>query len=135
MTDLLQILNPAGWPRPKGYSNAILAPRDGRTLFLAGQIGWTPDEKLVDGGLVAQTEQALRNVVALLAEAGGGPEHLVRMTWYLASRDDYVRSAKEIGAVYREVIGKNFPTMTAVEVVRLVEDGAVVEIECTAVVP
>jgi enamine deaminase RidA (YjgF/YER057c/UK114 family) len=128
-----EILNASGWPRPRGYSNAIVA--SGRMLFLAGQIGWTPDEKIVEGGLVPQVEQALRNVTALLEAAGAGPEHLVRMTWYLTSRDEYVRCAKEIGAVYREVIGKNFPTMTAVEVVRLVEDGAEVEIECTAVLP
>lgn len=128
-----RILQPEGWARPRGYSNGISA--SGRTIHVAGQIGWTADQQLVPGGLVAQTKQALANIVAVLAEDGARPEHLVRLTWYVTSRTEYLAAAQEIGAVYREVIGRHFPAMSAVEVSALMESNAVVEIEATAIVP
>jgi enamine deaminase RidA (YjgF/YER057c/UK114 family) len=96
-------LNPAAWPRPQGYSNGVAAT--GRQVFVAGQIGWDETERLVEGGLVAQVAQALRNCLAVLAEGGAGAEHVVRMTWYVADRDDYRARRREIGAVYRELMG------------------------------
>lgn len=128
-----RILQPEGWARPRGYSNGISAT--GRTIHVAGQIGWTADQQLVPGGLVAQTKQALANIVAVLAEDGARPEHLVRLTWYVTNRADYIAAAQEIGAVYREVIGRHFPAMSAVEVSALMEANAEVEIEATAIVP
>lgn len=128
-----RILQPEGWARPRGYSNGISAT--GRTIHVAGQIGWTADQQLVPGGLVAQTKQALANIVAVLAEDGARPEHLVRLTWYVTNRAEYLAAAQEIGAVYREVIGRHFPAMSAVEVSALMEANAVVEIEATAIVP
>lgn len=128
-----RILQPEGWARPRGYSNGISA--SGRTIHVAGQIGWTSDQRLVPGGLVAQTRQALENIVAVLAADGAHPEHLVRLTWYVTSRTEYLAAAAEIGAVYREVIGRHFPAMSAVQVVALMEQEAVVEIEATAIVP
>lgn len=128
-----RILQPEGWARPRGYSNGISA--SGRTISVAGQIGWTAEQRLVPGGLVAQTRQALQNIVAVLAEDGARPEHLVRLTWYVTSRTEYLGAAAEIGAVYREVIGRHFPAMSAVQVVALMEQDAVVEIEATAIVP
>ena len=123
---------PAGWPRPKGYSNAIAA--DGRMVFVAGQIGWDENEAIVSSDFVEQAVQALRNTVTLLAEAGAGPEHIVRMTWYVTSRREYLDSLAGLGAAYRKIIGKNFPVMTAVEISALMEADAKVEIESTAVV-
>jgi enamine deaminase RidA (YjgF/YER057c/UK114 family) len=128
-----RILQPDGWARPRGYSNGVSAT--GRTIHVAGQIGWTADQQLVPGGLVAQTKQALVNIVAVLAEDGARPEHLVRLTWYVTNRADYLAAAQEIGAVYREVIGRHFPAMSAVEVSALMESNAEVEIEATAIVP
>ena len=128
-----RILQPEGWSRPRGYSNGISAT--GRTIHVAGQIGWTADQQLVPGGLVEQTRQALANIVAVLAEDGARPEHLVRLTWYVTNRADYLAAAQEIGAVYREVIGRHFPAMSAVEVSALMESNAEVEIEATAIVP
>jgi enamine deaminase RidA (YjgF/YER057c/UK114 family) len=128
-----RILQPDGWARPRGYSNGISA--SGRTIHVAGQIGWTADQQLVAGGLVAQTKQALANIVAVLAEDGARPEHLVRLTWYVTNRADYLAAAQEIGAVYREVIGRHFPAMSAVEVSALMEANAEVEIEATAIIP
>jgi enamine deaminase RidA (YjgF/YER057c/UK114 family) len=128
-----RILQPDGWARPRGYSNGVSAT--GRTIHVAGQIGWTADQQLVPGGLVAQTKQALVNIVAVLAEDGAHPEHLVRLTWYVTNRADYLAAAQEIGAVYREVIGRHFPAMSAVEVSALMESNAEVEIEATAIVP
>lgn len=125
-------LQPPGWRRPVGYSNGITA--SGELVFVAGQIGWDAEQRLVDGGLVEQTEQALRNIVAVLAEAGAGPEHIVRMTWYVVDKRDYQARQRGIGEVYREVIGKHFPAMTLVEVKDLLEEGALVEIEATAVI-
>ena len=129
----LRILHPDGWAAPKGYANGILAT--GRQLHVAGQIGWDAEQRMVLGGLVSQTRQALENVVAVLASGGARPEHLVRLTWYLTDRAAYLAASKEIGAVYREVIGRHYPAMTAVEVSALMEAEALVEIEATAVVP
>ncbi|MBX6328272.1 MAG: RidA family protein [Pseudolabrys sp.] len=127
------ILQPRDWPRPQGYSNGVAA--SGRNVFIAGQIGWTAEAKLVSGGLVAQVEQALRNVVAVLAEAGGAPRHLVRLNWYVVDKAAYLAQRKEIGAAYRRVIGRHYPAMTLLVVAGLLEEGAMVEIEATAVVP
>ena len=128
------VLQPEGWPRPSGYSNGVLA--HGRQVFIAGQVGWNPRSgKFESAGLVDQIAQALKNVLAVLAQANGGPEHIARMTWYLTSRADYLAHLEEIGAVYRDIMGKHFPAMTAVEVSALVEAQAKVEIEATAVLP
>ncbi|MFZ9898084.1 MAG: RidA family protein [Gemmatimonadaceae bacterium] len=129
----LRILHPDGWAAPKGYANGILAT--GRQLHVAGQIGWDAQQRMVPGGLVPQTRQALENIVAVLASGGARPEHLVRLTWYLTDRAAYLAASKEIGAVYREVIGRHYPAMTAVEVSALMESEALVEIEATAVIP
>jgi enamine deaminase RidA (YjgF/YER057c/UK114 family) len=129
----MQILQPPGWPKPKGYSNGIAAK--GRLVFVAGQVGWNAQEKFETSDLAGQARQALKNVVAILAEAGAGPEHICRMDWFLADVKEYNASLKEIGAAYREVIGRHFPVMTAVQVGGFVETGAKVEIEVTAVLP
>jgi len=129
----LRILHPDGWAAPKGYANGILAT--GRQLHVAGQIGWDAEQRMVPGGLVPQTRQVLENIVAVLASGGARPEHPVRLTWYLTDRAAYRAASKEIGAVYREVIGRHYPAMTAVEVSALMEAEALVEIEATAVVP
>lgn len=128
-----RILQPDGWARPRGYANGMSAV--GRTVYVAGQIGWDAQQQLVGADLLSQARQALLNIVAVLAEDGAGPEHLVRLTWYVTDRSDYLRLAKELGAVYREVLGRRYPAMSAVEVSALMEAGAVVEIEATAVVP
>ena len=128
----MKVLQPEGWPRPKGYSNGIAAR--GEMVFLAGVVGWDAQERFPEG-LVAQFRQALTNIVAILAEAGAGPEHVVRMTWFITSRDDYLAQAREIGQVYREIMGKHFPVMAVVQVVALIEAEAQVEIEVTAVIP
>ncbi len=127
------ILQPKNWLAPKGYSNGIVAT--GRQVFVAGQIGWNKDAMLVSDDFVAQVEQALSNVVQVLAEGGGEPRHLVRLTWYLIDKSEYVVRQKEIGFVYRRVIGRHFPAMAAVVVAGLIEEGAKVEIEATAVIP
>ena len=129
----LRILHPEGWAPPKGYANGVLA--SGRQLHVAGQIGWDAEQRIVPGGLVPQTRQALANIVAVLASGGARPEHLVRLTWYLTDRATYLAASKELGAVYREVIGRHYPAMTAVEVSSLMEADAVVEIEATAIIP
>jgi enamine deaminase RidA (YjgF/YER057c/UK114 family) len=126
-------LHPAGWAPAKGFSNGILV--EGRQVFVAGQVGWNAEQVFESDDFVAQTEQALRNIVAVLAEAGAGPEHIVRMTWYVTSKRDYVDRLREVGRAYRTVIGRSFPAMTLVQVVALVEDRAKVEIEATAVIP
>jgi enamine deaminase RidA (YjgF/YER057c/UK114 family) len=130
---LLQVLQPPGWPRPRGYSNGIAA--SGRQVFIAGQVGWDTQGRFVSTGLAAQVRQALANVCAVLAQAGAGPEHVVRLTWYLTSRAEYYAELAEIGAAYRDVMGKHFPTMSVVQVVALMEADAKVEIEATAVIP
>lgn len=127
-------LLPPGWPRPKGYANGVAAA-SGRFVFVAGMIGWDAQGCFPDGGLVPQARLALRNIVEVLAEGGARPEHIVRMTWYVTSRRDYLAAAREIGAAYRELIGSYTVAMTAVEVSALMEEQAVVEIEVTAVVP
>ncbi len=124
---------PAGWKRPKGYSNGISAA--GRLVFTAGIVGWDENEEFQSSDLVDQFRQVLVNTVMILAEAGARPEHVTRMTWYLLSRDDYVKALPEIGKAYREIMGKSFPAMTVVEVGAHVEPDARIEIETTAVVP
>ncbi|MBW8721268.1 MAG: RidA family protein [Polaromonas sp.] len=126
-------IQPPDWAEPKGYSNGILAR--GAMLFVGGQIGWNAQQQFESDDFVAQTRQTLLNIAAVLKAGGAGPEHMVRMTWYVVDRVEYVARLKEIGGVYREVMGKNFPAMTCVEVAALVEDRAQVEIEVTAVVP
>lgn len=126
------ILQPSGWPRPKGYSNGILA--QGRMIFTGGLVGWNEAGEFPEG-FVAQTRQTLLNVMAVLKEAGAGPQHLVRLTWYVTSVEDYLADPKGLGAAYREIIGKHYPAMATVEVSRLVERKALVEIEATAVIP
>jgi enamine deaminase RidA (YjgF/YER057c/UK114 family) len=131
---LSRVLQPEGWLRPSGYSNGVLA--QGRQIFIAGQVGWNPRTgKFETAALAEQAAQALCNVLAVLAQADGRPEHIARMTWYLTSRAEYLAHLKEIGAAYRAVMGKHFPAMTAVEVTALVEAQAKVEIEATAVIP
>lgn len=127
----MRTLQPAGWPKPKGYSNGIEA--QGRTIFVAGQIGWDENECFVGDTITSQTEQALKNICAVLAEAGASPTHITRMTWYVVDKRAYVASLKEIGVAYRAVIGSHFPAMTLVEVKGLLEDKALIEIEATAV--
>ncbi len=125
-------LQPPGWPEPRGYANGVEA--SGRLVFVAGQIGWDETGTFVSDALAAQVEQALRNVVAVLAEAGAGPEHVVRLTWYVTSRNEYLETIKDVGAAYRSVMGRTFPPMAVVEVSALMEAAAKVEIEATAVV-
>ena len=126
-------LLPPGWPRPRGYANGIAG--SGRLVFTAGMIGWDETETIVSDGITGQFEQILKNMLAILAEAGAGPEHVVRMTWYVTDRDDYVASLPEIGAAYRAHMGKNYPAMAVVEVSDLVEPDAKIEIEAIAMVP
>lgn len=129
----MQVLQPPGWAAPRGYVNGVAAR--GTQIFVAGQIGWNAQNIFVSDDLVAQVRQALLNVRAVLAEAGATPEHIVRMTWYLTDRRDYLARAREIGAVYREVIGSYAVAMSALQVAGLMEDRAKVEIEVTAVRP
>ena len=130
----MQILQPPGWARPKGFSNGI-AVRGGRTVYIAGQVGWTGQGEWQETGFAGQFRQALANILAVLAEAGGRPEHLVRLTWYVLDRQEYLDSLKEVGAAYRELIGRHYPTMAVLQVGGLVEAQARLEIEATAVVP
>ncbi len=129
----MEFLQPEGWQRPRGYANGIAAR--GRMVFVSGMIGWDAQEQFHSDDFAAQVRQALLNVVAVLAEAGAGPEHIVRMTWYVVDKKEYVASYPAIGVAYREIIGRHFPTMSAVQVAALIEDRAKVEIEVTAVVP
>lgn len=128
-----RVLKPAGWPRPSGYSNGIVA--SGRQIFVAGQVGWDGNCKFNSSTLADQVRQALQNICTVLAEAQAGPEHIVRLTWYLTSRDEYLSELEHIGAAYRQVMGKNFPVMSVVQVIALMEAQAKVEIEATAVLP
>lgn len=128
----MQILNPAEWAKPKGYANGIAV--EGRQVFVAGQIGWNAEAKFDSDDLVEQTRQALRNIVRVLAEAGARPEHIVRLTWYVVDKRDYIDRNVDLGKVYREIIGRHYPAMTLVQVAALLEDRAKVEIEATAVV-
>ena len=129
----MRILQPKGWPRPKGFSNGILA--EGRTIFVAGQIGWNRKEQMVSNDFVEQTSQVLKNIVDILEEGGAKPQHLTRLTWYITHMPDYLDNLREIGKVYSEVIGRHYPVMTLVMVAGLAEQDAKVEIEATAVIP
>ncbi len=129
----MQAFNPDGWKRPKGYSNAVAA--SGRMVFVAGQVGWNGQEVFETEDLVGQIRQALANIVAILGAAGAKPEHIVRMNWYLADKEEYNARLGEIGDAYRELIGRHFPAMTALQVAGFVETGAKVEIEVTAMLP
>jgi len=128
-----EVLQPQGWPRPKGYANGMLA--QGRQVFVAGQVGWDSQGRFAGPGLAPQVKQALQNILAVLAEADGKPEHIVRLTWYVTSREEYYAELQDIGAGYRAVMGKHFPAMSVVQVVALMEAEAKVEIEATAVLP
>jgi enamine deaminase RidA (YjgF/YER057c/UK114 family) len=127
------VLQPAGWAKPKGYANGVMA--EGRLVFVGGQIGWNGQNRFEAHDLVGQVRQTLQNIVEVLAEAGAKPEHVVSLTWYLTDKKDYLDNLASIGKVYREVMGRHFPAMAAVQVTALVEDDAKVEIQATAVVP
>jgi enamine deaminase RidA (YjgF/YER057c/UK114 family) len=127
------ILQPPGWPRPKGYSSGVSA--EGAIVFVSGQIGWDENGRFPSAGIAGQVRQALRNVVAVLAEASARPEHVTRFTWYVTDKREYLAAQHEIGLAYREVIGGHYPAMSVVEVSALLEDEARVEIEATAVLP
>ncbi|MDO9148983.1 RidA family protein [Hydrogenophaga sp.] len=129
----MKILQPPGWATPKGYANGVAAR--GTLVFVGGQIGWNGEQVFESDDFIAQTRQTLLNIHAILACAGAGPEHMVRMTWYIIDRVEYNDRLRELGTVYREVMGKNFPAMTCVEVSALVEERAKIEIEVTAVLP
>ena len=133
MTTPHEVLHPQRWPRPRGYANGIAAR--GRLVFVAGQIGWNAQGALVDHTLVGQARQALANIVEVLALGGAKPEHIVRLTWYVADRREYNDQSRALGAAYRDIIGDHYPAMTAVQVAAFVEEGVRVEIEATAVVP
>ena len=126
-------LQPPGWAPAKGYANGIAAR--GTQIYIGGQIGWNAQQQFETDDFIAQTQQALRNIAAVLKEAGAGPEHMVRMTWYITRRDEYLKRLPELGKAYREVMGKNFPAMSCVQVAALMEARAKVEIEVTAVLP
>jgi enamine deaminase RidA (YjgF/YER057c/UK114 family) len=130
---MTQVLQPPGWARPKGYANGVAA--SGRQVFVAGMIGWDGQCQFQSDTMAGQVRQALANVVAVLAEAGARPEHIVRMTWYVTDKHEYLAASREIGAAYRELIGSFAVAMTAVQVAALIEDRAKVEIEVTAVIP
>ena len=130
---MMQVLLPAGWPRPKGYSNGVVA--SGRQVFIAGMIGWDAEGRFPSDDFAEQARLALENIVAVLREAGGRPEHIVRMTWYVIDKREYLAAGKAIGQAFREVIGSYNAAMNAVEVKALIEDRAKVEIEATAVIP
>jgi len=129
----MRTLLPPGWPRPRGYANGVEA--EGRLIFVAGQIGWTSEEKFEETGFAGQFRQTIDNTLAVLREAGAGPEHVARMTWYITDKRAYLAALPEIGAIWREKMGRNFPAMAVVQVHALIEDAALVEIETTAVVP
>ncbi|HVA29155.1 MAG TPA: RidA family protein [Candidatus Baltobacteraceae bacterium] len=129
----MKAINPEGWPRPSGYSNGIVA--QGRLLFIAGQVGWNERGEFASDEFVDQAEQAMRNVVAVLRAAGGGPEHLVRLTWYVTDKGEYIAASRALGAAYRDIFGGHYPAMTLVQVAGLLEVRAKVEIEATAVLP
>ena len=129
----MQVLQPAGWARPRGYANGVAA--SGRTVYVSGMIGWDAQGEFHTDDFAGQVRQALLNIVAVLAEAGALPEHIVRMTWYVLDKKEYVAAYPQIGLAYKEIIGKHYPSMTAVQVAGLIEDRARVEIEVTAVLP
>jgi enamine deaminase RidA (YjgF/YER057c/UK114 family) len=129
----MRILHPKDWAPTKGFSNGVAA--EGRQVFVAGQIGWNARQEIVSDDFVEQVDQALRNIVDVLAEAGARPEHLVRLTWYVTDKGEYLARAREVGQAYQRVIGRHYPAMTLVQVAALLEERARVEIESTAVVP
>lgn len=129
----MKFLQPEHWARPKGYSNGVEA--SGRTIFVSGMIGWDARCKIVSGDFALQARQALSNIVEVLRQADAGPEHIVRMNWYVVDKKEYLAASKEVGAAYREIIGRHYPAMTIVQVAALLEDQARVEIEVTAVAP
>lgn len=129
----MQSLQPKGWKRPKGYANGVTA--EGRMIFLAGQVGWNENEEFVAKTFAGQAEQALKNIVAILAEGGAGPEHIVRLTWFVTDTEEYLAAQAQVGDAYRRVIGKHFPAMSVIGIKSLYEEGAKLEIEATAVVP
>jgi enamine deaminase RidA (YjgF/YER057c/UK114 family) len=129
----MQILQPPGWARPKGFSNGIAC--SGRLVFIAGQIGWTGEGEWEAKDFAGQFRQTLKNILAVLAEAGGKPQHIVRLTWYVLDKREYMNSIRAVGEAYRELMGRHYPTMAVVQVSGLVEDEARLEIEATAVVP
>jgi len=130
---MMQILQPPGWARPKGFANGIVA--NGRLVFIAGQVGWTPEGKWEAPDFAGQFRQALANILEVLAQAGGAPHHLVRLTWYVLDKQEYLASLRDVGKAYRDLMGRHFPTMAVVQVVGLVEPQARLEIEATAVIP
>ena len=130
---MIEILQPEGWVKPRGYSNGIAA--SGRTVCVSGMIGWDAQGQFHTDDFAGQVRQALQNIVDVLAEAGARPEHIVRMTWYVVDKQEYLAASKATGAAYREIIGRHYPAMTAVQVTALIEDRARVEIEATAIVP
>jgi enamine deaminase RidA (YjgF/YER057c/UK114 family) len=129
----MKILQPPSWARPRGFSNGVAAK--GQMIFVSGMVGWDADDKFVSNEFVGQARQALKNIVEVLAEAKAKPEHITRMTWYVTDKREYLAASRELGGVYREIIGGHYPAMTAVEVAGLIEEQAKVEIEVTAVVP
>lgn len=133
----MKILQPPNWAEPRGYANGTMAELTvgSRIVFVGGQVGWNAEQQFETDDLAEQVGQTLRNIVAILKEGGAGPEHMARMTWYVRDKQEYIGALREIGKHYREILGKNFPAMTAVEVADLIEDRAKVEIEVTAVVP
>jgi enamine deaminase RidA (YjgF/YER057c/UK114 family) len=133
MSNDMQVVQPQGWAAPKGYANGVVAT--GRQLFIAGQIGWNAQGRFETDDFVAQVEQALKNIVEVLRAAGGQPEHIVRLNWYITDKAEYVENQRAIGEAYRRVIGRNFPAMTLLVVAGLLEPRAKVEIEATAVLP
>ncbi|MGO1431485.1 MAG: RidA family protein [Halomonas sp.] len=128
-----QLLHPSHWKPAIGYANGVLA--SGQTIFVGGQVGWNADQAFESDDFVVQVNQALQNIVAILKEANAGPEHIVRLTWYVTDKREYLARLREVGGAYREVLGKHFPAMTMIQVAGLVEDQAKVEIEVTAVIP
>ena len=129
----MEFLQPEGWARAKGYANGVVA--EGRLIILGGQIGWNSNQEFESDEFIPQFRQTLTNIVTLLAEAGAGPENLVRLTWFITDRDAYLNSQKAMGEVYRDIMGRNYPAMSVVQVVRLIEARALIEIEATAVLP
>lgn len=127
------ILQPEGWAKPKGYANGVLA--EGRQIYIGGQIGWDGDKRFVADDFVGQARQAMKNIVAVLTAAGAGPEHLVRLTWYVVDIDEYDACQRDLGRAYIDVLGRHFPAMSLIQVVRLAEREARLEIEATAVLP
>ena len=130
---MMQILQPPGWARPKGFSNGIAA--NGRLVFVAGQVGWTGQGEWKESSFSGQFRQAMANVLEVLGLAGGRPQHIVRLTWYVLDKDEYLASLREVGLAYRELMGRHYPTMAVVQVSGLIEDQARLEIEATAVIP